>query len=151
MSVKWYPVEDGLALLVVLVIDMTKPFFPCIQPFALEFDNLSTESTPEFTLSVPSDSVPLALSLDVFIVCNLVLFAEMSLELFTPVEYAGTPTNRTRFGNLMAAPGLDLVMLRILVAFPIVLAPKLLEAAWKRATIGAGVPFPMFPEILISY
>lgn len=97
MTVKWYPVVDGLALLVVLVVDMTESFFPCIQPFGLEFDNLSTESTPEFALSVSSNSVPLALCLDVLIVFNVVFFAEVPLELFATVEYAGTLTNRTGF------------------------------------------------------
>lgn len=60
MTVKRYPVVDGLALLVVLVVDMTEPFFPCVQPFGLEFDNLFAESTPELALSVSSDPVSLA-------------------------------------------------------------------------------------------
>lgn len=50
----------------------------------------------------------------------------------------------------MATPSLDLVMLGILVTFPIVLTSKLLPAAWKRATIGPGVPFLMFPGVMVS-
>lgn len=141
MAVKWHPVVDRLAFLVMLVVNMTKSLFPCIQPFRLEFDNLSAEAAPEFALSIPSDAVPLTLCLDVFIIVDVVFVAKVSLKLLAPVEDAGTLSNRTGFGILVATPGLNLIMLGVFVAFPIILASELLGAAWKRATVGTGMPF----------
>lgn len=141
MAVKWHPLVDRLAFFVMLVVNVTKSLFPCIQPFLLEFDNLLAEAAPESTLSVPSDAVPLTLCLNIFVIVNMMFVSKVSLKLLAPVEDAGTLSNRTGFGILMAAPGLDLIMLSVFVAFPIILASELLGAAWKRATVGAGMPF----------
>lgn len=150
MTIKWDPVVDRLAFLIVLVVDIAKSLFLRFQPFSLKFDNLLAEAVPEFALSISSDPVPLALRLNIRFVFDVIFIAEISLELLAPVEDTGTLTNRTGLGILVAAPSFDLIMLSVFVTFPVILAPELLGAAWERAAIGAGVPFFVFPSSFVS-
>lgn len=50
----------------------------------------------------------------------------------------------------MTAPGLNLVVLGIFVALPVILATKLPRATVERTAIGPGMAFKMLPRVSFS-
>lgn len=50
----------------------------------------------------------------------------------------------------MTAPGLNLVVLGIFVALPVILTTKLPRATVERAAVGPGMAFKMLPRVSLS-
>ena len=124
-----------------VIVDMAEPLVPCFQASFRKLHNLLAKAAPEAELAVSTDPVLGAFVADVFFAFDFVLVPQVRLVLLSSIEDAGALTDGAFLGEFVAAPGLNLIVLRILMALPVVLAAKLLRAAGKGAAIRTGVAF----------
>lgn len=128
-----------------VVINMIKAFGPRIESFLLELNELGAEATPETRLAVTADATCFELVFDGILIRNLVLFAEMLLEGLLAITHFGAGSS---FGSLLiASPCLQLEMLRIFVALPVILAAKGLVACQEGAAVRPLVPLHVFFQL----
>ena len=118
------PVVDTLPLLEVHVVDVVEALVPCLKPTCRELDNVLAEAAPEAVLPVASDPPLTELFPDVLLVWNTVVATQMRLEGIAAEEDLGAGADLARRESLVAAPSLELVVLRVFVALPVVLATE---------------------------
>lgn len=145
MSVDGHPVTDAFAVLEMPVIDMVEAFIPGLEAFAVQFDDGHAEAAPELALPIATYLRPLRLCLDVIVAELRVVLFEMVDELFTTVEDLGALVDLAARIGLGAPPAFELVVLRVLVPLPVVLAAEDLAAVLEGAAVGLGMPFLMLP------
>lgn len=75
---------------------------------------------------------------------------EMCLVLPSTVEDLAALMDLTCHAVFLAAPGLNLVMSSVLVAFPIVLATKAFETVRISTAVRTSVAFFVFPDHTVS-
>lgn len=133
-----------------LVVDVVETLIPRLQPLGLQLDDLLAEAAPEAVLPVSSNATLAALLTDILIIANPMVFAEMCLERIASEKYLSALVDLTLGVFLVTAPGLELVMLRIFVAFPIVFAAKRLIAHCVCAPPRPRMSLFMLLEIALS-
>ena len=129
-----------------MLVNVVEPFVPGFKAFLPECYNLLAETTPKTTLSIAADTVFLTFFSNKLIITDCVAIFQMSLELFSTIEYFGALINTTPRGLLVTAPSFNLVMSSILMTLPVVLTAKFLRATGKGTAIGASMAFYVLPE-----
>ncbi len=143
------PLVDALPALKMTIVDMIKPFVPSFQPSGPQGYDPLTKPAPEPTLPVSSNLHPLALLQYLLLVLNMMVVFEVRGELLAAVEYFGTLVDEAGGEWELAAPGFDLVVLSVFVAFPVVFGAEGLAAGGVGAAVGAGVAFFVFSGVLL--
>jgi ATP-dependent protease HslVU (ClpYQ) ATPase subunit len=103
-----------------VVINVVEALSPSFQALLLEINELSTEPTPEAALTIATNATGIDLSLQDIGIRDLMIFLQMILENQSTVTHLGTG-NAFNFELCVAAPSLDMEMLRVFVSFPIIL------------------------------
>lgn len=145
MAVDGHPVADALALLEMPVVHMIEAFVPRLEAFAVQLDDGHAEAAPELPLTVPTYLRPLRLRLNVIVAARRVVVFEMVDEFFATVEDLRALVDLAAGIGLAAAPAFELVVLRVLVPLPVVLAAEDLAAVLEGAAVGLGMPFLVLP------
>ena len=125
VAINWYPFPNTLLRHPAsheMIVDMIEAFGPCFETFLLEINTLATESAPEASLAVSSQSAVICFRLDDSFIFNMVVFLEMLLEGETTITDFGAGTF-VGF-EVGAAPDFEVEVLGVFVSFPVVLAAK---------------------------
>ena len=118
---------------------MIKSLVPRFQTPSDQDNDLLAEAAPKAALAIWSNAASFALLPDILIALDIMVFSEVDLERIATEEDFGALLDFAFMAEFMAAPGFNLVVLGILVAFPVVFAAKLFIASGMRAAIRARV------------
>jgi len=97
-------------------------------------------------LSIPPNPYPLALLPYLLFILDIMMILEVSSELFAAVEDLGALIYTAGGEGMVAAPGFDLIMLRVFMAFPVVFGAKGFGAGRVGAAVRARMAFLVFPS-----
>ena len=86
---------------------------------------------------------------DIIFILDRMSLLEMGLKWLPPVEHLGALLDPVGAG-FMTQPCYDLMMLRVFMPFPVVLAAKGLETSFEGAAVGASMTLLMFPVVPLS-
>lgn len=109
-----------------MVVNVIKTFRPGIQAFLLEIHGFLTEAAPESRLTITADTATFNLLLDEIGLGYGVFFLDMFLEGLAAVTNFGAGAAFRPF--FVAAPGLKVEVLGVLVPFPVVFAAEVFVA-----------------------
>lgn len=149
ISIQLIPLLDPASLFEMIVVDMVEPLIPRIESLFVQLDNLLTKSAPESRLPVPPDLMSLELLTDIIGIVDLMCLLQMGLKELAPIEYFGTLLDPVRT-FFMTPPCFDLMVLRVFMPFPIILAAKCFGAGFEGTTIGARMTLLMLSIILLA-
>lgn len=128
---------------------MIESLIPRFKSLFLQLDNLLTKSAPKSRLSVPPDLVSFELFTDIIFVLDFMTITEMGLKQLSPIEHLGALLDPVR-AEFVTSPRFHLIMLRVFVPFPVVLAAESLDASFESAAVGASVTLLMLPVIFLA-
>jgi hypothetical protein len=138
---EWLPSHE-------VIVDVVKALSPCFQTFFLEDDQLGAEATPKAGLTIATDATIFELCLQIVIIRKLMIPLQVILKTLSAVTHLGTGA---AFRSLLiTSPCLQVIMLRIFMPLPVVLAPKGLAAGQEGAAIRPLVTFHVFPVQLLA-
>lgn len=103
---------------------MVEPLIPCFQPSLLQFNYILTKAAPKSTIVVSANATFSTMFANFIFVLVVVVLTKVGLEdLSTKEDFRAHPyfTLLIRVGT---PPRFLLIVLRVLVSFPIVFAPK---------------------------
>jgi len=142
------PLFDALLVTAItateVIVDMVKSFLPGLNTSFFQFHVHSAESTPEVFLKLFPNLFRFRKVMRQILLLNLVIFHQMGLITFKMKQHF---IARLSVGVLATLPGLLMVMLRVFMALPVILAAKPLLAIHKSAAIRPIVSFHMFPQL----
>lgn len=128
---------------------MIKPLGPGLEAFLSDLNNLLAEAAPEPCLAIAAHSAVFPLLLDCLLILNLMVFLKMILESLPTMTSFSTDSVRRILQSFVTFPDLELKMLAILMALPVVFAPKLLGAIDVGAPVRLLMAFHMLSVFMI--
>jgi hypothetical protein len=129
-----------------VVIDVVEALCPGVYSPLLQLNQLVAEATPEAWLAVAPNSTTIELRIDEFLIGHLMRLGQVLLESLSAVANLGA---WSPFESLLiASPGFQVKVLRILVTLPVVLAAKGLVARQEGAAVRPLVTLHVFPDPL---
>jgi hypothetical protein len=127
-----------------VVVDVVEAFSPSIHTLLRKINELGTEATPEAGLTVAANATVFDLGLYDLSIRDVMIFLQMVLEALSAVTHLGAGT---AFKLLcIAAPCLEMEVLRVFVSLPIILAAKGFVTGQECAAIRPRVTLHMFPK-----
>ena len=122
--VQGIPLINVFATLEVQVIYVIEPLVPCFNAPRFQLHDLPTKAAPESTLAIAADATATTSIAKILLFLKMMVFAKMRLKEISSVEELCTFINLAVRVLFVATPSLELIMLRVLVAFPVILAAK---------------------------
>lgn len=129
-----------------VVIDMVESAQPHadLQALLLDFDHLPTEATPETNFVMAIVEAVLKLALYSGSVFYFMIFGQVGLELLGTIIRLATELRPAGIKvSFIAFPQLELVMLAVLVALPVIFTAKAFGAALKSTAVRLNMALHM--------
>lgn len=140
------PVVALAAFAKVLVVNMIRAFVPCFDAALLKCLDGPAKAAPKGVLTISTDATSSTLLADLVFGTDVMRESQVLVEMIPAMAYLttlGSPLLMVRcFG---ASPNLILIMLRVLVSLPVVLAAKCLLAMASCTAPRSRMPFFMLP------
>ena len=125
---------------------MVEAFVPSFQSSLLQLNNLLAKSAPEAALSIPPYTTALAFVTDMLFITDIVVLTKVNLKGITAVEYLGTLIYLALRTGLVTTPCLQLIVLGVLVAFPVILTAKCLVTRSVSTAVRPAMTFLVLPD-----
>lgn len=127
-----------------MVADVIEAGGPGAETFLPDVDDLLAEAAPEALLARAADAALVKLVVYHGTIRDAVV-AQMRPETLAPVADLAAEHTARGLGSLIAPPHLQLEVLAVLVALPVILAAERLPAAIRGAVERLSVAFHVFP------
>lgn len=140
------PEVNGLSIFEMIIVDMIESLIPRRQPLRVEFDNLLAEPAPKSGLAVSSHLMTFGPLANLLFAFDLMGFSEVGLELLSAIKHLGALFDLVGTG-LKTSPRCHVIMLRVFVALPVILASEDFGARRERTAIRTGMTLAMLSVI----
>ena len=118
------PLINALSSFEMRVIYVIEPLVPCFNPPRFQLHYPSAEAAPEGTLTITANTTTTTSVAKFLFLLKMMVFAKMCLKEVSAIEELRTFVNLAGRVLFVTPPCLELIVLRVLVAFPVILAAK---------------------------